>query len=62
MRIKCSGCRVIRAIECDAPVTMVHLSVRCTTLSHCTLHLILGLGIIECCGGVCGPHAACGEG
>ena len=38
--IKCSGCRVIRSIECDAPVTTVHLSERCTTLSHCTLHLV----------------------
>ena len=40
LSIKCSGCRVIRSIECDAPVTMVHLSERCTTLSHCTLHLV----------------------
>ena len=38
--MKRSGCGVIRSIESDAPVTMVHPSAPCTTQSHSTLHLV----------------------
>ena len=39
--MKRSGCGVIRSIESDAPVTMVHPSAPCTTQSHSTLHLVI---------------------
>ena len=40
LHMKRSGCGVIRSIESDAPVTMVHPSAPCTTQSHSTLHLV----------------------
>ena len=53
--------RMRRPGDHGAPVQALHHSVSLHSAPR-IIALVLGPGIIECCGGVCGPHAACDEG
>ena len=53
--------RMRRPGDHGAPVRALHHSVSLHSAPR-IIALVLGPGIIECCGGVCGPHAACDEG
>ena len=53
--------RMRRPGDHGAPVRALHHSVSLHSAPR-IIALVLGPGIIECCGGVCGPHAACVEG